>query len=153
MEKKSKCKYGHLLDGVRSTGKRFCKTCNREAKKRAYDADPEKYRKRSKEFKKREPEKVKAWAKRYQELNKDVVKNRYLVWRYGITLEQYDAKVVEQNRACAICEEQKPLEVDHSHVTGENRGLLCTNCNTGIGQFKDSVAKLHKAIQYLESYQ
>jgi hypothetical protein len=57
---------------------------------------------------------------------------------------------------CAICEVhendlKKPLAVDHNHITGNIRGLLCINCNTGIGKFKDSTELLNKTIKYLKS--
>lgn len=56
---------------------------------------------------------------------------------------------------CAICnlhqaELSLTLAVDHCHKTGKIRGLLCVNCNQGIGKFKDSVFLLEAAIKYLQ---
>ncbi len=60
--------------------------------------------------------------------------------RYGITVEQYDAMLRQQNGLCAICgraPKRFRLAVDHDHETGEIRGLLCTRCNLGLGWFRD----------------
>lgn len=58
---------------------------------------------------------------------------------------------LENTSACAICEgTPKRLRIDHDHNTGKYRGLLCDNCNIGLGHFKDSPARLRKAISYLK---
>lgn len=72
--------------------------------------------------------------------------------KYGLTEADYLAKIVEQGNVCAICskkDETKVLCVDHDHVTGEVRGLLCGNCNVGLGNFRDSPKILESAIAYL----
>ena len=63
----------------------------------------------------------------------------------------------EQNNSCGICgvnaeELPKQLAVDHNHETNVVRGLLCNQCNLGLGQFKDSVVLLSFAIEYLEQH-
>lgn len=77
-----------------------------------------------------------------------------LRYRYGITLEQYLARVENQSGVCAICgrqpDEGKKLYVDHDHDTGDVRGLLCFSCNTGIARFGDDPEVLLAAIRYLE---
>lgn len=73
---------------------------------------------------------------------------------YGMTLGDYDARVSKQNGTCAICGDRpvnRPLFVDHDHVTGKIRGLLCLTCNSGLGHFRDSTDRLQKAISYLEA--
>ncbi len=72
--------------------------------------------------------------------------------KYGITEEQYDILLQVQKFKCAICGQlpvKKRLAVGHDHDTGRVRGLLCHNCNTGLGMFKDSPARLLRAIKYL----
>jgi len=71
--------------------------------------------------------------------------------RYGLNEEQYNAMILSQNNLCAICNNpsHKTLHIDHDHVTGRVRGLLCSGCNTGIGFFKEDIATFHKAIEYL----
>lgn len=71
---------------------------------------------------------------------------------YGLTPELWDAKFIEQGKACAICRttETSQWHTDHDHVTGRFRGILCKKCNNGIGQLKDSPDLLRAAASYLE---
>jgi len=74
---------------------------------------------------------------------------------YGITYEERQKILESQNNSCAICSKKemtntKKLAIDHSHVTSKVRGLLCHQCNLGIGNFSDSIEILKSAIQYLE---
>lgn len=71
--------------------------------------------------------------------------------RYGLTLEAYAELERAQGGACAICggKRKRRLAVDHDHATGRVRGLLCDNCNMGVGKFQDSSELLQKAISYL----
>ena len=75
---------------------------------------------------------------------------------YGLCKEDFEMMLVEQKNKCIICgfeftEESKSTRphVDHCHDSGEVRGLLCGNCNAGLGQFKDDTQKLQSAIEYL----
>jgi len=54
-----------------------------------------------------------------------------------------------QDRVCPICGGGSPEQVDHDHVTGKVRGVLCFNCNGGLGQFRDGVVALSNAVGYL----
>lgn len=82
----------------------------------------------------------------------------YLYRNYGITLDQYEEMLKAQGGVCAICKDEcnrkttKRLCVDHDHMTGVVRGLLCFQCNAGIGKFKDRPAALLAAIKYLERH-
>lgn len=74
---------------------------------------------------------------------------------YGLTLEDFDRMLAAQGGACAICKTCVPggpgrFSVDHCHTTGRVRGLLCNNCNRGIGGLKDDANLLRAAIAYLE---
>lgn len=57
-----------------------------------------------------------------------------------------------QGGRCLLCGEVKPLAVDHDHVTGAVRGLLCKGCNTGIGLLREDPMLLRAAARYLESH-
>jgi hypothetical protein len=76
---------------------------------------------------------------------------------YGITAEQYAALLAEQDGKCAICRtddwpsKDRAPHVDHDHVTGRVRGLLCGICNNGLGSFRDDPARLRAAAEYLET--
>ncbi len=76
--------------------------------------------------------------------------------RYGCTLEQYNAMIVAQEGACAICrklhnpaEKKGRLYVDHCHTTGKVRALLCSGCNSMLGYSKDDTRVLLEAVAYL----
>lgn len=69
--------------------------------------------------------------------------------------ENYQILLEKQGHSCAICKKHKddfntPLEVDHNHTTGAVRGLLCPNCNTGLGLLADSSEVCRAAAIYLE---
>jgi len=76
--------------------------------------------------------------------------------KYHITKEEFEALVKYQDNKCGICgnvlDGKKEPAVDHNHKTGKIRGLLCTKCNTGIGQLNEDVTILILAIKYLEKY-
>ena len=75
--------------------------------------------------------------------------------RYGITLAQRDEMVKAQNGLCAICEGsmegKRNMHVDHCHTTKKVRGMLCLECNIGLGKFKDDPELMLKAIAYLRN--
>ncbi len=69
---------------------------------------------------------------------------------YGLDADAHAAMLAEQNFICAICSRAyENLRVDHDHVTGIVRGLLCNSCNTGLGLLGDTEEALLKAIEYL----
>ncbi|MFC3744462.1 endonuclease VII domain-containing protein [Paractinoplanes deccanensis] len=74
----------------------------------------------------------------------------HLRHRYGITDAEAKELLAEQGGVCAICGAPDPQHVDHDHRTGWVRGILCFNCNGGLGQFRDSPAYLAEAITYLK---
>lgn len=94
--------------------------------------------------------KIKAKLQAYERTTKR--KTAHLKRRYGIGAEEKQMMLVAQTNRCAIC--QCPIElfsvhVDHCHTTNKVRGLLCANCNRGIGLFYDSPAVLEAAALYL----
>lgn len=86
------------------------------------------------------------------------VRSRQYQRYYGITVEQYDSLFEKQNGKCAICFQSETrilrgkltrLCVDHNHDDGTVRGLLCSNCNAGVGRFQDDPERILKAYEYL----
>jgi hypothetical protein len=73
----------------------------------------------------------------------------HLKRRYGIGADEFDELVRQQGGVRPICGREDPEHVDHSHVTGKVRGVLCFNCNGGLGQFKGSAEALTNAAAYL----
>ena len=83
-------------------------------------------------------------------------RNNYYKRTYGITAEDYDEMYSEQEGCCAICgihqsDDSRRFCVDHCHHTGQVRGLLCNNCNNGIGKLKDNYDILYRAADYLRA--
>lgn len=80
-------------------------------------------------------------------------RDRLLRKSFGISLSQYEELRHQQNDVCYICQQperyRENLAVDHCHTNGHVRGLLCSDCNRALGQFKDSVVALSRAIDYL----
>ena len=82
-------------------------------------------------------------------------REEWLKYRYGMTLADYDALLAKQNGVCFICETNEPdqtLAVDHYHPTGVVRGLLCRDCNLGLGNYKDDPRLIRRATAYLEAH-
>lgn len=116
------------------------------------EARREKYA-QSAEFRERHKASVLAW----QQANPDKRKSQRLKV-FGIALSDFNDMMAMQQGRCAICgfsdlsdKNLFPL-VDHCHKTGKVRGLLCMNCNQGLGKFKDSVEALMTAAAYLAKH-
>jgi hypothetical protein len=97
----------------------------------------------------------KKYREAYREKNYEIVyqKRRVtLMKKHKIKIEAYDEMFKKQGGVCAICgrSSDKVLHIDHNHVTGKVRGLLCSNCNLGIGNLKDSPDICKKAAKYIE---
>lgn len=86
------------------------------------------------------------------------MRNTYLKNTHGITSEEYEAMLKTQNGVCAICFKPQTsrhsdyLYVDHDHVSGKVRGLLCTHCNMGLGQLKDDPEIMEEAARYIRRH-
>ena len=121
-----------------------------------YLSNPDnKERKKKLDIKYREEHKkeMKEYSKEYRSKpeNKKKAKDNSLKWHYGISLEEYNTLYEKQNGNCKICGEHfDSLYVDHDHVTGKVRGLLCIKCNSAIGLLNEDKTIFQKAINYLE---
>lgn len=86
--------------------------------------------------------------------NKSAIERQRLV-KFGITADDYNAMYDKQNGCCACCgthqlEQDKSMAVDHCHDTGKIRGLLCFDCNVGIGKLGDNLDGVMNAVKYLK---
>jgi hypothetical protein len=97
------------------------------------------------------PEKKKAYNRRQMENAKKNQRCVHLKYEYNLSMDDFASLLQSQDNKCAICQDpfSKTPHVDHDHTTGKIRGLLCNNCNAGIGFLKDSPKLLRLAIEYL----
>lgn len=106
-------------------------------------------------------DKYRAIRKRYQSktpFNETVRRNYRYQAQYGLDLTAYNAILEQQKGCCAICQRHQSvfkyrLSVDHCHQTKTVRGLLCNECNLGLGKFRDQAHLLHRAAAYVDSHQ
>jgi len=70
--------------------------------------------------------------------------------KHKLTPKEHDSLFSKHNGRCSICGSRNRIAIDHCHSTGKIRGLLCINCNTALGTFRDCIEGLQEAITYLE---
>jgi len=125
--------------------------------------DPEVGKARKKKYREDNRERLRAkdktYAKRKKKENANWRLDGTMKYRYGITAEQYNQMMAAQGGVCVICAiagtvkvEKRSLCVDHDHVTGRVRGLLCHRHNFLLGNAGDSLAELSAAYHYLNHY-
>lgn len=138
---------------------------NPEAHKAAlrarYAANPEKYKAQAKRGREKNIEKARETARAYYKRNSHKWLSHARLKQYGLSHLALDAMLIAQSYACKICDVEfehgagnsspRQMHVDHCHSTGAVRGLLCRDCNLGLGRFKDSPRSLARAIRYLAS--
>ncbi len=115
------------------------------------------------EANRRSPEGIVAHNKARTERQGDVMRDKELRKKYGITLAQFREMEEAQNGVCDICHnpesqehhktgEVRELSVDHCHETKKVRALLCSGCNMAIGGMQDDVDRFYKAIDYVRKH-
>lgn len=131
--------------GRRDGASMYCKPCSAIRAKEFRAANPDKM----------QASKRKSYAKQYRTTGRAALLRN----RFGLTIAQYDALLEAQGGVCGICgrkpaahERKQDLCVDHDHGTGQIRGLLCGECNSALGLFRDSPALLRQAIAYLAKH-
>jgi hypothetical protein len=137
-------------------------TDERKARTRAYNAEyyaanKDKIKENSATWKKANKKQQLATNAAWQKANPEKMAAAGRKHRYGITQEQYDALFAAQGSVCAICKADTPgargWHTDHCHETGTVRGILCHSCNVGLGHFRDNLASLTRAIEYLTCHE
>lgn len=106
------------------------------------------------------PEKVQAKKRRQWRSDSDRIntlrreRKSHLKYLFGLPIERYEAMIEAQQGKCAICAcvPKDALCVDHDHLTGNIRALLCRKCNAGIGLLGDDLDRLRAAVRYLEGH-
>lgn len=123
-----------------------------------YEKNKHKISARSREYYLKNKEKIIFKHSNYRSNNKDKTAKYLLNRRYGIGVEEYEKMKLRQDSRCAICNrhvdetKRKVLCVDHDHKTGYVRGLLCNDCNSGIGFLKESEDIFLRSIEYLRKF-
>lgn len=137
-----------------------CKSCNTNKAKTDFHKDTSSKRGYAYYCKPCATAKSRKWHKdnKHNVEYKQAKRDSYFQSKYSLTTEERVAILQKQNNLCAIC--SIPLNThgththtDHCHTTGKVRGILCTNCNRGLGHFKDNMNNLENAIQYLRESQ
>jgi hypothetical protein len=94
----------------------------------------------------------KLYHRKYRKNKRREYTNYNIKSKYGMTIEEYDVLLKEQNNKCYICEKEnkskKRLAIDHCHKTGRIRGLLCLQCNTALGKLEPFMNKILNYIRY-----
>jgi hypothetical protein len=152
LKKCSKCKIEKPLDkfgkakrpaGVKGDGKHYyCKECQKII-------DAERWANMTPEQKEANNAKKRAWRDANREREIKTAKAR----RFKITVAELNALEAEANGHCSLCGKEAELHVDHDHVTGKVRNLLCHNCNVALGHFFDNPELMEKAAAYVRHHQ
>ena len=129
-----------------------CRKCRKIRQQANYAAKRVEYNQRSKQ-----------WALKNLARRRTQARHSYLRKKFGMSADAYEQMRLSQNGKCLICgtiptsridskgKERGILHVDHDHISGKIRGLLCHNCNLGLGSFKDNLTLLRQAVVYLEN--
>lgn len=124
---------------------RVCKECHKVVAQKHYIRNKNKYKNRAR-----------TWSQNNKKDRASILRNSDLRRKYNMTIDDYMLMDTQQKGKCAICNtkcrSKRILCVDHCHETGKVRGLLCLGCNTALGNFKDDIVLLEKAIIYLEKH-
>lgn len=122
-----------------------CRPCNLEYNRTRRAANPTEARDYIKAQRAKKPEQYAAYSRKH-----------LLKKNFGLTTEAYDLMLDAQSGVCAICKSECTkgyrLAVDHDHKTGRIRALLCSGCNLGIGNFRESPDVLAAAVEYLQQH-
>lgn len=136
-----------------------CKACNTDKVKSEFHKDSTSSRGHAYYCKQCANSKSRKWTADHGHTQKyrESKWNAYYKHKYKLSLEDRTNLLKKQNFKCAICSIDlntygTHTHTDHCHTTGSVRGILCTNCNRGLGHFQDNKDFLMKAIQYLDNF-
>lgn len=101
------------------------------------------------------------YGKKWKDSNKEKVIAAQIHRKYNLSIEELQQLIKNQEGLCSICKRNPELDgigrwnklvVDHDHITGQVRSMLCQSCNSGLGHFKDNLTLLQKAVNYLREH-
>lgn len=85
----------------------------------------------------------------YVTQNREQINLRRRLVKYGLTNDAFQAMLTDQQGRCAVCERERPLDIDHCHKQGHVRALLCGPCNRALGFLEDDPEIAEKAVAFL----
>jgi hypothetical protein len=102
-------------------------------------------------YREKNRDKLRVVSREWRRANPEKCRNWSLKRKFGITQTEFELLFEIQMGKCAICAEapDEILNIDHDHITGEIRALLCSACNRGLGHFKDDLQRISAAAIYL----
>jgi hypothetical protein len=134
----------HLTDRARAYNRQYLEAHREQSKAyqhKHYEVHREAVIQRTRAWVAANPDKVRAQRRRY--------------WGYEINETDWQSLFRRQGKRCAICQTKEPgargWHTDHDHSTKKIRGILCQQCNHGLGNFKDTTALLEAAVEYLRT--
>ena len=131
---------------------------SQEYNKKRRAGNREAYNAQQKEYRDRNRDRINAQRRARGPKNTDKRRNAQLKTVYGITLDQYNQMLGEQNGLCAVCNlpetairlgKAQRLAVDHNHTTGQVRALLCTKCNAALGYLDENADRMRALAAYI----
>lgn len=130
-----------------------CIECNRRICGEWYKNNKIHASEKAREYYEKNKERIIARNKQYRQKNLTRIKESDRLRKYGLKEGEFNKLLRRQGGACACCRVifSPPVVpyVDHNHVTGKARGILCGHCNKGIGQARESIPVLRSWIEYL----
>ena len=133
-----------------------CKACFKAAAAERYHRNPEPARDRARRWNQENRDRYEERMREYKASGKKRLADRksHLKRKYGLTVAEYEAMLADQGGGCAICRrpprDDIALHVDHDHLTGAVRGLLCFRCNNAIGDLRDDLELVYRMLDYLD---
>lgn len=143
----------YAMRGMRDGHRNECKACFAERRRARYDSATAVAR--TTRWREANRERFLAYQAEYRQRpeRKRALRDLYYRRTYGISADEVDAMLAAQGGRCAICgrvpERAGSWHLDHDHMTGQLRGILCIDCNHGLGKLQDDLHVLQAAVEYL----
>ena len=160
MKKCSKCQQpGSFYKDKNAAGgyRSICNACDKAKAKIWNKKNHVKHAEHEKKHRSDNPDRVKANKNKYVKSNPRAIKDSWLKYTYGLGIEEYELMKSNQGDRCAICckhedDLYKDLCVDHCHVSGKVRKLLCAKCNSALGFLDENIQNAKNLLKYLEDH-
>jgi Skp family chaperone for outer membrane proteins len=130
-----------------------CRIKEKEKSRIRRNKDKDAYNLEQREYRKKNPEKFSQYYQKRLPKIKEYTK-KMLYKKYGLTSETYNQMLLKQEGKCALCEKTftGQINIDHDHVTGNVRGLLCNHCNTSLGFIEKCIIMFPNILEKITKY-